>query len=60
MSASPNECFPCIIVAGSPCGSDTSSLSAWLEESFGKFSIYVDYNDLREINAGFGSVSGPP
>ncbi|XP_042571974.1 uncharacterized protein LOC109071419 [Cyprinus carpio] len=41
--------------SGSPCGSDTSSLSAWFEESFGKFSIYVDYNDLREINAGFDS-----
>ncbi|XP_016384354.1 uncharacterized protein LOC107721013 [Sinocyclocheilus rhinocerous] len=41
--------------SGSPCGSDTSSLSAWLEESFGKFSIYVDYKDLREINTGFDS-----
>ncbi|RXN26519.1 putative threonine-rich GPI-anchored glyco isoform X2 [Labeo rohita] len=41
--------------SGSTCGSDTSSLSAWLEESFGKFSIYVDYKDLREINTGFDS-----
>ncbi|KAL1246719.1 hypothetical protein QQF64_034350 [Cirrhinus molitorella] len=41
--------------SGSTCGSDTSSLGAWLEESFGKFSIYVDYKDLREINAGFDS-----
>ncbi|KAF4117970.1 hypothetical protein G5714_000021 [Onychostoma macrolepis] len=43
--------------SGSTCGSDTSSLSAWLEESFGKFSIYVDYKDLREINTGFDSVA---
>lgn len=59
MPACPKECFLCIIVVGSPCGSDTSSLSAWLEESFGKFSIYVDYKDLREINTGFDSVSRP-
>ncbi|RXN29932.1 putative threonine-rich GPI-anchored glyco isoform X2 [Labeo rohita] len=39
----------------SPCGSSTSSLSAWLEESFGKFSIYVDYKDLRDLNTGFDS-----
>ncbi|KAL0153446.1 hypothetical protein M9458_051250, partial [Cirrhinus mrigala] len=44
--------FLCVILAGSTCG-------AWLEESFGKFSIYVDYKDLREINTGFHSVSGP-
>ncbi|RXN26696.1 putative threonine-rich GPI-anchored glyco isoform X2 [Labeo rohita] len=55
MSASPNERFLCFILAGSTCGSDTSSRSAWLEESFGKFSIYVDYKDLREINTGFDS-----
>jgi hypothetical protein len=60
MSACPNELFLYVIVAGSTCGSDSSSLSAWLEESFGKFSIYVDYNDLREINTGFDSVSRPP
>ncbi|RXN19229.1 hypothetical protein ROHU_007324 [Labeo rohita] len=40
---------------GSTCGSDNSSLSAWLEESFGKFSIYVDYKDLRDLNTGFNS-----
>ncbi|RXN29931.1 putative threonine-rich GPI-anchored glyco isoform X2 [Labeo rohita] len=39
----------------STCGSSTSSLSAWLEESFGKFSIYVDYKDLRDLNTGFDS-----
>ncbi|KAK2909588.1 hypothetical protein Q8A67_005425 [Cirrhinus molitorella] len=37
----------------SSCGSSTSSLSAWLEESFGKFSIYVDYKDLRDLHTGF-------
>ncbi|XP_043101619.1 uncharacterized protein LOC122349577 [Puntigrus tetrazona] len=41
--------------SGSPCGSESSSLSAWLEDSFGKFSVYVDYKDLREINTGFDS-----
>ncbi|KAF4094545.1 hypothetical protein G5714_024741 [Onychostoma macrolepis] len=39
----------------STCGSGTSSLSAWLEQSFGKFSIYVDYEDLRDLNTGFDS-----
>ncbi|RXN29929.1 putative threonine-rich GPI-anchored glyco isoform X2 [Labeo rohita] len=39
----------------STCGSSTSSLSAWLEESFGKFSIYVDYKDLHDLNTGFDS-----
>ncbi|XP_039537983.1 uncharacterized protein LOC120486186 [Pimephales promelas] len=37
------------------CGSNTSSLSTWLEQSFGKFSIYVDYEDLRLLNEGFVS-----
>ncbi|XP_051748191.1 uncharacterized protein LOC127511420 [Ctenopharyngodon idella] len=41
--------------SGPSCGSNTSSLSTWLEESFGKFSIYVDYRDLRVLNEGFGS-----
>ncbi|XP_073792219.1 uncharacterized protein [Danio rerio] len=41
--------------SGSTCGSDTSSLSVWLEESFGKFSVYVDYQDLRALNEAFGS-----
>ncbi|XP_073792220.1 uncharacterized protein [Danio rerio] len=41
--------------SGSTCGSVTSSLSVWLEESFGKFSVYVDYQDLRALNEAFGS-----
>jgi hypothetical protein len=60
MNFSLNESFLRIVSAGSTCGSGTSSLSAWLEESFGKFSIYVDYNDLRDLNTGFDSVSSPP
>ncbi|XP_043101609.1 uncharacterized protein LOC122349571 [Puntigrus tetrazona] len=44
----------------SSCWSGTAGLGAWLEESFGKFSIYVAYQDLRVLNAGFDSVRSPP
>ena len=57
---SPNESFLRAVISGSSCGSNTGSLSTWLGQSFGKFSIYVDYEDLRVLNEGFGSVSGPP
>nr|XP_055048721.1 uncharacterized protein LOC129433983 [Misgurnus anguillicaudatus] len=39
--------------AGSTCGSDTSSLSAWLDVNFGKFSVYIAYQDLLLLNANF-------
>ena len=55
-----NESFLRIITVGPSCGSNTSSLSIWLEESFGKFSIYVGYEDLRLLNGGFEGVRGPP
>ena len=55
----PNESFLLAVILGSSCGSNTGSLSTWLGQSFGKFSIYVDYEDLRVLNEGFGSVSGP-
>lgn len=54
-----NESFLCVTAAGSSCWSGTGGLGAWLEESFGKFSIYVDYQDLRHLNAGFESVRSP-
>ncbi|XP_073724446.1 uncharacterized protein [Misgurnus anguillicaudatus] len=39
--------------SGSTCGSDTSSLSAWLDVNFGKFSVYIAYQDLLLLNANF-------
>lgn len=57
-SVSPNESFLCAVISDLSCGSNTGSLSTWLEQSFGKFSIYVDYEDLRLLNEGFVSVSG--
>ncbi|RXN08377.1 hypothetical protein ROHU_035127 [Labeo rohita] len=44
--------------SGSTCGSNSGSLSTCLWACFGKFSIYVDYEDLRGLIEGFGSVSG--
>lgn len=44
---------------GSTCGSNSGSLSTCLWQCFGKFSIYVDYEDLRGLIEGFGSVRGP-
>ncbi|KAF4094492.1 hypothetical protein G5714_024625 [Onychostoma macrolepis] len=41
--------------SGSTCGSNSSSLSTCLWECFGKFSIYVDYEDLRGLFEDFGS-----
>lgn len=55
-----NESFLHIFTVGPSCGSNTSGLSTWLEESFGKFSIYVAYEDLRLLNGGFEGVRGPP
>ncbi|XP_050976411.1 uncharacterized protein LOC127171648 [Labeo rohita] len=46
--------------SGSTCGSNSSSLSTCLWQCFGRFSIYVDYEDLRGLFEGFGSVSGAP
>ncbi|RXN08378.1 hypothetical protein ROHU_035126 [Labeo rohita] len=41
--------------SGSTCGSNSSSLSTCLWQCFGRFSIYVDYEDLRGLFEGFGS-----
>ncbi|KAL1246817.1 hypothetical protein QQF64_034820 [Cirrhinus molitorella] len=46
--------------SGSTCGSNSGSLSTCLWVCFGKFSVYVDYEDLRGLIEGFGSVSGAP
>ncbi|RXN08375.1 putative threonine-rich GPI-anchored glyco isoform X2 [Labeo rohita] len=42
--------------SGSTCGSNSGSLSTWLWACFGKFSIYVHYEDLRGLIEGFGSA----
>ncbi|XP_056605313.1 uncharacterized protein LOC130421458 [Triplophysa dalaica] len=42
--------------SGSTCGSDTSSLSTWLDVKFGQFSVYVAYEDLRVLNTDFTSI----
>ncbi|RXN24985.1 hypothetical protein ROHU_005994 [Labeo rohita] len=41
--------------SGSTCGSNSGSLSTCLWACVGKFSIYVDYEDLRGLIEGFGS-----
>ncbi|KAL1246815.1 hypothetical protein QQF64_034818 [Cirrhinus molitorella] len=41
--------------SGSTCGSNSGSLSTCLWVCFGKFSVYVDYEDLRGLIEGFGS-----
>ncbi|KAF4094494.1 hypothetical protein G5714_024627 [Onychostoma macrolepis] len=42
--------------SGSTCGSNSGSLSTCLWECFGKFSIYVDYEDPRGLIEGFAAV----
>ncbi|KAK9954026.1 hypothetical protein ABG768_016137 [Culter alburnus] len=41
--------------SGSTCSTNSSNLSTCLWACFGKFSIYVDYEDLRGLIEGFGS-----
>ncbi|KAK9954015.1 hypothetical protein ABG768_016126 [Culter alburnus] len=41
--------------SGSTCSTNSSNLSTYLWACFGKFSIYVDYEDLRGLIEGFGS-----
>nr|XP_055048161.1 uncharacterized protein LOC129433573 [Misgurnus anguillicaudatus] len=41
--------------SGSTCGSDTSSLRAWLDVNFGKYSVYVEFQDLLLLNANFSN-----